>query len=323
MNQLPADVQKLVQAVFGVTIVSSDSMPIGDYSKVFKVIDDSGNCYILKQHSELNLSSNLALKFLSEVQFKWMPKQYVSSNGNVWEPCNQSFVSLQDFIDTEEPLRWDSVVSDDVYEDMGKLLYDLHCLVLPEPLKMAMARETYIPRHLDDWRMTIEKLSQIDSDHINRRLKKNIDNEKQKITELVDRSLDLGRRLNNEHRDLVLVHGDFHLGNIVKPQSDHIYLIDWDWPLLSFPENDMMMFTDLKEIVKIKKGYADKNFPNPVAHAYYRLGKTIRGLWFHAKRASDESYSSTKRMEFLGNFEKMLEKDGEVDRSLNFSESVK
>lgn len=321
MSNLTSDTKAAVANLFDVEI--TDAWPIhgGDYSQVFRVHDAADKAYILKVHEKYSKEGAAVIAYLQSINFKWMPKQYLSKKGNVWEQCDDGYMSLQEFIDSPQTLLWNSTVDDDYYKQLGVALYDLHHLEIPEALAEQLERETYEPRHLQDWRAVAQK-AQAGGDTITDQFKIAIADNQSKITEIIDRAIALGKTVKEQNRKLCLIHGDFHLANVIKPASGDIYVIDWDFPMLSLPEHDMMIFINPERVKKITAGYNDPAFPEPHAHAYYSLGKILRGLWFYVNRGIDTKYSEPQRKEYLQTFRGMLLDNSDADQSLNFARSL-
>ncbi|HUB92956.1 MAG TPA: aminoglycoside phosphotransferase family protein [Verrucomicrobiae bacterium] len=320
-DDLSKDTIALVQKLYGVSLTGAWPILQGDYSQVFQASDDKGATYVVKIHPEFSEPSALVIKYLQSINFKWMPKQYISKDGNVWERCDEGYVSIQDFIESPTSLVWDSAVDDDCYRQMGAALHDLHELDIPEDLASKLPKETYIPRFLNEWRQVEGKIAS-GNDSIAVKLQKITAEHAAKIAEIIDRSIALGKELEPEGRKLGLVHGDFHLGNVIKPESGQIYVVDWDFPSISLPENDMAIFINPARAAKVAAGYDEPGFPEPRAHVYYSLGKILRGLAAFGGRAVNTNLTDTKREQSVTTFHGMLLDNSDADNSLNFARSL-
>lgn len=320
-DDLSKDTIALVQKLYGVSLTGARPILQGDYSQAFQAGDDKGAKYVVKIHPEFSEPSALVIKYLQGINFKWMPKQYISKDGNIWEQCDEGYVSIQDFIESPISLVWDSAVDDDCYRQMGAALHDLHELDIPEELVSRLPKEAYTPRFLSEWRQVEVKIM-AGNDNIAVRLQKITAEYAVKIAEIIDRSTALGKELAPEGRKLGLVHGDFHLGNVIKPASGQIYAVDWDFPSISLPENDMAIFINPERARKIAAGYSEPGFPEPRAHVYYSLGKILRGLAAFGGRAVNENLTETKREQSVITFHGMLLDNSDADNSLNFARSL-
>ncbi len=60
------------------------------------------------------------------------------------------------------------------------------------------------------------------------------------IHRLVDGAEQLAQMLQNDSHSCVLCHSDIHAGNVLIDQSNAIYIVDWDAPIMAPKERDLM-----------------------------------------------------------------------------------
>jgi spectinomycin phosphotransferase len=110
------------------------------------------------------------------------------------------------------------------------------------------------------------------------------------ITRIIDRAESLAAQLQSKPIELVLCHADTHGGNILLSDRDELFIVDWDYPILSDKEHDLMFVgggfigAGMDDIVRRNQeealfydGYG-KTEINFAALAYYRYDRIINDI---------------------------------------------
>jgi spectinomycin phosphotransferase len=111
------------------------------------------------------------------------------------------------------------------------------------------------------------------------------------ITRIVDRTMELGRRLQARPVERVLCHADIHLWNVLVDDTGRLFIVDWDGVVLAPKERDLM-HVDGSVGGPVAPGPGEGSFYggygatglDPLALAYYRYEWVVQELGDYAKR---------------------------------------
>jgi spectinomycin phosphotransferase len=141
-----------------------------------------------------------------------------------------------------------------------------------------------------------------------------IKSKRNEISRLIKRTEELASEVQSQSLELVLCHTDIHGGNILIPDNNQFYIVDWDAPLLAPKERDLMFIGGgIDEIWKSKRdesvfyeGYGKTNIDFTVM-AYYRYERVIEDLAAYAEQLLLTDEGGADREEayrwFTSNFE--------------------
>ena len=88
-------------------------------------------------------------------------------------------------------------------------------------------------------------------------------------------------------------HSDIHAWNLLIDGNDHLYMVDWDNPIMAPKERDLMFIgaglfsagdhTPQEEETLFYQGYGETQI-NAVALAYYRYERIVQDIWEFGKQ---------------------------------------
>lgn len=132
-------------------------------------------------------------------------------------------------------------LTDEQWIVLGRALRQVHEIKVPSSLKSSIRREDFSPQWREAVRSfynLVEKLPIGDEVAIN--LWKYLKENQSMILQLVDRSEQLAKKAIRQSLDLVVCHSDIHAGNVLLDDKDHLYIVDWDAPIMAPKERDLM-----------------------------------------------------------------------------------
>ncbi|SBT41393.1 phosphotransferase enzyme family protein [Micromonospora narathiwatensis] len=137
---------------------------------------------------------------------------------------------------------------------------------------------------------------------------------------LLDRVDRLGAELRARPAELVVCHGDPHLGNVLLGPAGEVWLIDWDDAVLAPRERDLMFvlgggpawaFDSRLDEAAFRAGYGPMR-PDPVRLAYHLGARTLDDLWSWSAEVADAGRSEADRVRALRIVEGLLSPSGLV-----------
>ncbi|SCF04876.1 spectinomycin phosphotransferase [Micromonospora viridifaciens] len=138
-----------------------------------------------------------------------------------------------------------------------------------------------------------------------------------RLLDEVDR---LGAELRDRPAELVVCHGDPHLGNVLLGPDEQVWLIDWDDAVLAPRECDLMFvfgggpvfaFDSRLDEAAFRAGYGPVE-PDPVRLAYHLGVRALDDLWSWSAEVADAGRSEADRVRALRIVEGLLSPSGLV-----------
>lgn len=100
---------------------------------------------------------------------------------------------------------------------------------------------------------------------------------------IIARAEQLGGLLQDRSADFVLCHSDIHINNLLIGSHGKLFVVDWDQPMLSLKERDLIFVTvggfvtDEREEALFFQGYGSTEI-DPVALTFYRYSRAIEDI---------------------------------------------
>ena len=169
---------------------------------------------------------------------------------------------------------------------LGKTLRQVHDFQVPEPVLNEIRRENYTTK----WRTAVKILyeqMQMNTveDELHQKLINFLKAQKNSILHLVDRAEQLCQRIQKISPQYVLCHSDIHGGNVLLESDNHIYIVDWDDPIMAPKERDLMfigggianIWNNPHEEALFYQGYGKTNIDKTLL-AYYRHERIVEDI---------------------------------------------
>ena len=277
-----------LQAEYGLPVAKVVFLPLGAdlNTAVYRVAADDEKTYFLKlRHNPFEETSVTLPKFLSDQGIAQIIAPLATGTGHLWGNLDDFKLILYPFVEGRN--GYEVEMSDRHWIDFGRTLKIIHTTVLHPALRARIQKETYPPQG----RETVTRsLGSVENDTFHDpvalKLTAFLKTKRGEILDLVGRAERLAQALQARPPEFILCHSDIHAGNILIDADDHLYIVDWDNPILAPKERDLMFVgggqfgdrrTAQEEETLFYRGYGQTQI-DPVALAYYRYERIIQDI---------------------------------------------
>ncbi|MBN1814613.1 MAG: aminoglycoside phosphotransferase family protein [Anaerolineae bacterium] len=312
-----------LQSEYGLNGVRLSFLPLGAdrNTAVYRAVAGDETSYFCKLRSGVFDETSVTLpKFLSDRGIAQIIAPLETQAGRLWANLDIFKVILYPLIAGRNGYEVD--LSERHWRDFGKALKSVHTVVLPPALIKRIRRETYSPK----WREIVRTfLGRVDSDAFDDpvavRLAAFLQAKRGEILDLIERVERLARVLRARSPEFVLCHSDVHAGNILIDANDALYMVDWDDPILSSKERDLMFVggaqgfaghTPQEEETLFYRGYGQTQI-DPVALAYYRYERIVEDIAVYCERLFLTDEGGQDREQSLRYLESNFLPDGTIE----------
>jgi spectinomycin phosphotransferase len=197
-------------------------------------------------------------------------------------------------------------LSEQHWFEFGKALNNLHNIEIPPSIKNQIQKEMYSPQGRKKVKNALQLVKTNSfSEPTAASLALFLMIKRYEIYDLVEHAENLAARLQTEPPPFTVCHSDAHAGNILIDKNDHLYIVDWDNPILAPKERDLMFpggaqgfrgHTLIEEEILFYRGYGQTEV-NQTALAYYRYERVIQDLAVYCEQLlmSDEGGEDRER----------------------------
>lgn len=221
-------------------------------------------------------------------------------------------------------------LTDEQWLMLGKTLRQTHEIDVPSSIENLVRRETYSPK----WREVVRSLythieTGVVGDEIALKLSSFMKENTVTIHQLVGRAEQLAQKIQKELPNFVLCHSDIHGGNVLMDESNTIYIVDWDEPIMAPKERDLMfigggianVWNKPHEEALFYEGYG-KTEINATILAYYRHERIVEDIALYGQDLLLTTAGNENRAEMYKHFVAMFEPMGVVDIAFKTYESL-
>jgi len=240
-------------------------------------------------------------------------------HGKATQPIDDFTLIVYPFVDGQDGFNRN--LTEDQWIQFGKAMNQIHKLKVPSSIQNQIRQETYSLK----WREAVRSIySHIEADpfgdEIALELHSFIKKKMPDIHRLVNRSEQLGEKLQNSSPKFVLCHSDIHGGNVLLDNHSHIYIVDWDEPIMAPKERDLMfigggvgnVWNQPLEETLFYKGYG-KTEIDTTALAYYRHERIVEDIAIYSQELLLKTTGGKDRLEMYKHFVAMFKPQDVLD----------
>ena len=280
---------------------------------VYRVTTEDGTAYFLKLRKGFDEITVMVPLFLESQGVKEIMVPLETKSRQYWVDFGEHKMILYPFIEGKD--GFERELTDDDRRILGRALRGVHSVQLPTDLTKRVPRETFDPQ----WRELLRSFqTQVETntfhDPAAAKLAAFMKSRRNEINQLIQRTEELASGLRSSTLEMVLCHTDIHGGNILISNDNNLYIVDWDNPLLSPKERDLMfigggidmIWQSKREEAIFYEGYGETEIHlSPLT--YYRYERVIEDLAVTCEQLllSEEGDADRDRSYgwFKGNFE--------------------
>lgn len=272
---------------YGIEVATLTSLPRGAdmHASVYKAQTHNQISYFvkLKQGHHHDISA-IIIGLLRNAGIQHMIPIVKTIRGQATLRIDGFTLTVSPFVDGHDGFSRD--LTDDQWHTLGKGVRQIHEINVPPSIQAKIRRESYSPK----WRQAVRSLyplieSEPSGDMIAVNLVTFMKKHIAAIHRLVDRAEQLAQMAQEQPSQFVLCHSDLHGGNILIDESDTIYIVDWDEPIIAPKERDLMfigggvanVWNKPHEKELFYKGYG-KTEVNMTLLAYYRHERIVEDI---------------------------------------------
>lgn len=214
-----------------------------------------------------------------------------TQTGAFWTTLEGFVVIVYPFVEGQNAYQLD--LSRHQWGEFGIALKQLHTAHVPMPILHALPQESYDPKWYSMLSDIMHDLDQMPlPDQIAVDLADFLRTKETQILAMIKRAELLSQALQADAPDFVVCHSDIHAGNLLIDQRGHVYIVDWDNPILAPKERDLMFigggqgfigYTAEEEQHYFYLGYGRTDI-NSTALAYYRYIRIIEDLVLYCEQ---------------------------------------
>jgi len=212
-------------------------------------------------------------------------------------------------------------LSEEQWIILGRELRKLHEIDVPILLRKILRKEIYSPKFRDSVRSILDYIETANNTgEVALKLQNFMKINVKTILRLVDSAEELAKNIENDSHEFVLCHSDIHAGNVLIDANNHIYIVDWDEPIMAPKERDLMFIGGGVRIVWNKpheeeffyKGYGKVEIDSRIL-AYYRLERIVEDIAEFCEIIFFSLLSDEEKLESYNHFKGMFEPRGVVE----------
>jgi spectinomycin phosphotransferase len=280
---------------------------------VYRVVAEDGTAYFLKLRKGFTEIVVTVPLFLKSQGIQEIISPFETKSHQGWADFGEYKMILYPFVNGKNGFQME--LSDQHKRRLGSALRAIHSAQVPPELERLIPKEAFSPQ----WREILKSLqAQVEEmffqDSNAAKLAEFMKSRRREISQLIERTEELASELQSKPLDCVLCHTDIHGANMLITEEEGFYIVDWDAPLLTPKERDLMFIGGgIDDIWKTKQdeavfyeGYGKTNIDFAML-AYYRYERVVEDLVAYGEQLLLTDEGGADRPEayerFTGNFE--------------------
>ncbi len=271
-----------LQREYSLQVEDLSFLPIGAdlNTAVFRVDAAGREVYFLKlRKGEFNEIAVQVPRLLYSAGISAVIPPIPTRVGQLWARLGEYTVVLSPFIQGKD--GYEVKLSERQWVDFGSALRAVHTVRVPSELAERIPGEDYSSRErvrVRSFQHLVEEQEFTDPEA--REMARVMHQERAAITQALEQAEELAAALRACGREFVLCHADIHPGNLLLPDENSLYIVDWDSPIFAPPERDLILiggcatWNNPAEIASFFQGYGTYEV-DWAAMAYYRYERMI------------------------------------------------
>lgn len=311
-----------LKAKYGIEVINLISLSLGAdmHASVYQAETRDKSYFVKLKYGHYSDISVMLLAFLQASGVQQVIPSIKTIEGKLTQQINGFTLIVYPFFHGQNGFYCH--LTDDQWIILGKALKQVHQLDIPSSIKDQIRKETYSSKSRETVRSLIVHVDEDDlsGDETSLQLKAFMKEHKSIIHHMVNRAEALSKVIQEQSPEFVLCHSDIHAGNILINESGSIYIVDWDDPIMSPKERDLMfigggvanVWNNPPEEEFFYKGYG-KTTINREILAYYRHERIVKDIAEYGQALILSIDGGKERMEMFEQFKAMFEPNGVID----------
>jgi spectinomycin phosphotransferase len=316
---------------YGIKVATLKFLPLGAdiNSSVYKAETHDQSSYFVKlkrgHHHDI---STIIIALLHDVGIQQVILPIKTNDGQSTQHIDDFTLIVSPFVEGQDGFNRD--LTADQWITLGKVMKQIHEIDVPLSIQAVIRREDYSPRWREAVRLLYTHIEyELSGDEIALQLITFMKKHATTIHRLVDRAEQLCQKIQNQSSEFVLCHSDIHGGNVLMNESDIIYMVDWDDPIMAPKERDLMfigggvanVWNKQHEEEFFYKGYGNTKI-NKTILAYYRHERIVEDIALIGKQLLLTSEGNKNRAESYKHFIAQFEPQGVVEIAFKTDENL-
>ncbi|WP_200216217.1 phosphotransferase [Micromonospora coerulea] len=295
---------------FGLALVAAELVPYGadDAARLWRATDADGAQWAVKLSGGGTPAGLCVTAHLSARGVPGIVAPLTTRDGRLWSVHEGRRLSVVPWLTADRALDGGMDVAH--WRTYGEVLAATHAVAPTDELAALLPREDHTHAAVSAaTRETDRRLRAVDgsADRWTREVADRWRAAADDVSTLLDRVDRLGAELRDRPADLVVCHGDPHLGNLLLDPDGRVWLIDWDDAVLAPRERDLMFVTGgvlafapvtPAEQAAFFAGYGPVD-PDPVRLAYHLGVRALDDIGSWARDVADADRPEAERVRAL------------------------
>ena len=315
-------IRESVKANYGIDVVSLSLLPLGAdiNAATYKALALDQTPYFIKiKRGHSSDTSIEILDLLQHAGIKQIIPPIKTRHGTLFQSIDTCTLIVYPFVEGIDGFNRD--LKDTQWIELGTALRKVHEVEVPPPMQQKIRREAYSSK----WRDLLKSIypaveEHLDTDKVGLELQKFMKKNISDIIRLVDRAEHFATILKDSSSDFVLCHSDIHAGNVLLGENAHVYIVDWDEPIMAPKERDLMfigggvgnVWNNPNEEALFYQGYGDTKI-DATTMSYYRHERIVEDIAIYSQELLLKKGGGEDRLLMYKHFVAMFEPNGVVE----------
>jgi spectinomycin phosphotransferase len=295
-----------LQAEYGLSVEAIAFLPLGAdlNTAVYRVTAKDAVYFLKLRRGDFSEASVAVPAYLHSQGIRQVIPPVAARSGRLWADLAPYTGILYPFVEGLNGFQ--RSLTDRQWVEFGAAMKRFHTAEIPPEITAGVLREEFSPC----WRQIVRIfLAQIPEktyeEPVAAELAAFLNSKWAATYDLVRRAGRYARLLAKQPPEFILCHGDIHAWNLLIPNGEAFYMVDWDTLIFAPRERDLMFIggglggrghTPQEEEALFYRGYGQTQI-HPAAMAYYRYERIIEDLAIYCEQIflSDEGGEDRKQ----------------------------